>query len=126
MQKSSVIKLAAWLEIIVGAALVLDLDLVSRLLFAAAPQGVGGPLGRVAGIALFALGIGGLRSTEAGLRGNGVLGLFIYNAVGATFFAWVAVATVFRGVLLWPAVILHAGMACALLWGTRPSVARNS
>jgi hypothetical protein len=119
MQKSSVIKLAAWLEIIVGAGLVLDLDLLTRLLFAAEPQGVGGPLGRVAGIALIALGVGGLRSTDVGERGSGVLGLFVYNAVGAIFFAWVAVASVFRGVLLWPAVILHAAMACALLWTSR-------
>ena len=120
MRKGLLIKVASWLEIIVGAALVLALDLLSRLLFAEAPQGVGGLLGRVGGIALFALGAGGLRSTEAGLSGGGVLGLFIYNAATAVFLVWVGVATVYRGVLLWPAVILHAAIACALVWTNRP------
>jgi hypothetical protein len=52
MRKGLLIKVASWLEIIVGAALVLALDLLSRLLFAEAPQGVGGLLGRVGDCAL--------------------------------------------------------------------------
>jgi len=126
MRGSSLVKAAAWLEIIVGAGLVLALDLLSRLLFGAAPQGVGAPLGRVGGIALFALGIAGLRSTEVGLGGSGPLGLLIFNAGAAVFLAYVAVGTVFRGVLLWPAVILHAVIACALLWTGRPAVGHSS
>ena len=50
MRKGLLIRVASWLEIIVGAALVLALDLLSRLLFAEAPQGVGGLLGRVGGL----------------------------------------------------------------------------
>ena len=118
MRQSSFIKAASWLEIIVGAALMLSVSLLSRLLFASAPESVGGPLGRVAVIAIVALGIASLRSTEVGLRGRAALGLLIYNAGVAIFFAWVAVATMFRGVLLWPAVILHtviAGTATALI-----------
>jgi hypothetical protein len=107
---------AAWLEIIVGATLVVALNFASRLLFAAAPEGVGALVGRIAGIALLALGIACLRSTNVGSGGSAALGLFVYNAGGAIFLAWVAVGTAFRGVLLWPGVVLHAVLACALLW----------
>jgi hypothetical protein len=58
MRRSSLVTAAAWLEIIVGAALVLALDLLSRLLFGAAPQGVGVPLGRVGGDCAVRLGRG--------------------------------------------------------------------
>jgi hypothetical protein len=88
---SSLIKAASWLEIIVGAVLIQSVNLLSRLLFAAAPQGVGGPLGRVAGIAIFSLGIASLRSTEAGLRGSAVLDLLIYNAGVAIFYSVFAI-----------------------------------
>ena len=126
MRRKSLVAVAAWLEIIVGATLVADLNLVCELLFAAAPQGVGVPLGRIAGIALFALGVGGLRSTGAGLGGSGTLGLFVYNAGGAIVLAWVAVETALRGVLLWPGVVLHAVIACGLLWTSLSGTRRAS
>jgi len=112
------VKLAAWLEIIVGATLVVALNLASQLLFATAPQGAGGPLGRIAGIALFALGISRLRSADAGPRSGAAQALFIFNAGAAIFLAWVAVETPYRGILLWPAVILHFVIAGALLWAS--------
>jgi hypothetical protein len=115
MLQRNVIKVAAWLEIIVGAGLVLAIDLVSRLLFAGAPEGVGSPLGRVAGVALFALGVGGVRSSDGGVRDGSALGLLVYNAGAAILLTWIAVGTSFRGVLLWPAVILHAVIATGLL-----------
>ena len=126
MQRSSVVKVAALLEIVVGATLVLALDFASRLLFAATPQGAGGPLGHIAGIALLALGIACLRSTEADPHGSTALGLFVFNAGAAIFLGWTAVGTAFRGVLLWPAVILHAVIACALLWASPSRMPRES
>jgi hypothetical protein len=115
VQKNLVVEVAAWLEIIVGATLVVALNFASRLLFAAAPEGAGAPLGRIAGIALFALGIACLRSTKAGFGGSAAWGLLVFNGGAAIFLAWVAVGTAFRGVLLWPAVVLHAALACALV-----------
>lgn len=119
MRKGPVVKLAAWLEIIVGLALLVALDTASHLLFVATPQGAGGPLGRIAGFALLALGIACLPSAESASRINAVLGLLVFNAGAAIFLAWVAVATAFRGILLWPAVVLHAVIACGLLWEFR-------
>jgi hypothetical protein len=126
VRKIPVVKAAAWLEIIVGATLVIALDLASQMLFVAAPQGAGGPLGRIGGIALFALGIACLRSADVGPRGSAALGLLIFNAGAAIFLAWVAIGTAFCGVLLWPAVILHAVIACALLWVFFSGVPRES
>lgn len=126
MRRNSVVEVAAWLEIIVGATLVVALNFASQLLFATAPDGVGAPLGRIGGIALFALGIAGLRSTSTGLSGSAALGLFVFNAGAAIFLAWVAVGTAFRGVLLWPAVVLHAMIACALLWTSLSGTPRES
>lgn len=126
MRRNSVVKVAAWLEIIVGATLVVALNVAYQLLFATAPEGVAAPMGRFAGIALFALGIASLGSTKPGSGGTAALGLLVFNTGAAIFLAWVAVGTAFRGVLLWPAVVLHAVIACALLWTSLSSTPRES
>ena len=115
MPQRSVVITAAWLEIVVGAIFLTVLDVPCMLLFAAKPDGIGMPLGRFAGVALVALGIACLPSTAVGSRRRAVLGLFVFNVGVAILLAWVAVATTLRGVLLWPAVILHAVIAAALL-----------
>ena len=115
MKNRFVVPAAAWLEIVVGATFLTVPDIPRRLLFAATPVGVGLPLARFTGIALVALGIACLSSKATGPIRSAVLGLYFFN-VGATIFCgWMAVATSFRGVLLWPIVILHAVIATALL-----------
>jgi hypothetical protein len=126
VRKNFVIKAAAWLEVIVGVTLIAALDIASRLLFGAVPTGPGAPLGRIAGIALFALGVAGLRSTDAGSYGSAALSLFIFNAGAAIFLALVDMTTATQGVLLIPAVVLHAAMACALLWTFRGGTHREA
>jgi hypothetical protein len=115
MPQKSVVMAAAWLEIVVGAVFLMVPDFPCRLLFAATPEGVGIVLARFAGVGLFALGISCLPSTVTGPRRSAVFGLFIFNLGVAILFAWVGVATAFRGVALWPVVVLHAVIATALL-----------
>ena len=113
---------AAWLEIVVGAILVAVPGIPCAVLFAARPEGVAIPLARFGGIALLALGIGCLPWPGAGSRST-VMGLFAFNAGAAILLAWVGIATTFRGFLLWPATLLHAFIATALLpqlLATRP------
>jgi hypothetical protein len=119
VKNESVVKAAAWLEIVVGATLVAAPDLVSQLLFGGAAAGTAGPLGRFAGVALFALGLGSVRSAGESLFRSAATALFIFNAGTAALLAWVATATMLRGVLLWPAVALHAAIALALSWTLR-------
>jgi hypothetical protein len=115
MTKGFVVTAAAWLEIFVGPTFVVVPALPCRLLFAVTPEGIAVPLGRFAGIALIGLGIACLPSKLAESRRGAVLGLLVFNVVATVFCAWVAVATTFRGFLLWPVVILHAAIAAALL-----------
>jgi hypothetical protein len=117
MLQKSVVTTAAWVEIVAGAAFVTVPNVVCRLLLGAAPEGIGRPLGRFAGIALLALGIACLPSRVAGSRSRAVEGLLAYNIGVTILLSWVGVATMFRGVLLWPAVVLHAVIAIALLAG---------
>jgi hypothetical protein len=109
-----VVTAAAWLEIVVGVLCITVVAIPCRLLFAVEPEGVAMPLGRFAGVALTALGIGCLPSKTGSYR-SAVLGLLAYNSGAAILFASVGFATAFRGPMLWPAAILHAVIAIALL-----------
>jgi hypothetical protein len=115
MRQRVVVGASAWLEIVVGALFLTVPDVVCLILFGAKPEAIGIPLGRFAGIALLALGVACLPSRGAASRRNVVSGLFAFNSGVAILFAWVGVATALHGFLLWPAVILHAAIAGALL-----------
>ena len=115
MTNRAIVVGAAWLEIFVGISLIAVIDIPCRLLFAATAEGVAIPLGRFAGIGLVGLGIACLPPRLSAPPRGGLLGLFAFNVGATIFLAWIAVATTFRGVLLWPAVILHAAIAATLL-----------
>jgi hypothetical protein len=125
MLQKSIVTGAAWLEIAVGVTVIVAPNFLCVLLFATRPEGAGMPIARLAGIALLALGISCLPSVQPAPRRNSVLGLLVYNVGAAILFAWVGVATALHGFLLWPAAILHAGIAAALLpqFLTRSSLA---
>jgi hypothetical protein len=106
---------AACLEIAAGAALLTAPGVACWLLFATKPESVGITLGRFAGVSLIALGLSCLPSKDAGLRRNALFGLLVFNLGVAILFAWVGVVTPLHGVLLWPAVVLHAIIAAALM-----------
>ena len=110
-----IVMAAAWLEIIVGGSFITALNMMCRLLFGVGPDGIGMPLGHLVGVALFALGFASLPSTSAVSSRSVVIGLFVYNFGAATLFAWTAVATTLRGLMLWPGVLLHIVVAVALL-----------
>jgi hypothetical protein len=114
MLQRYVVIAAAWLEIIVGAAFIAVPDLPCVLLFEAKPEGIGVPVARFAGFGLLALGIACLPSTATVSR-RAVVGLCVFNVGVTILFAWVAIATNFHGVLLWPVVVLHAAVATALV-----------
>jgi hypothetical protein len=109
------VKMAAWVEIIVGASFLLVPNAQSQLIFGATPEGIGDIWARFAGIALIGLGVACMPSNLAGTRQGAVRGLIVFNIGATIFFAWVAVATTFRGVVLWPVVILHAVITIALV-----------
>ena len=102
---------AAFGEIATGLALLVSPSLVGELLLGEALTGVAIPTARVAGIALIALGV-------ACWRNSGILGMLTYSAAVAFYLAYVGLVGGFTGVLLWPAVGLHAVFS-AVLWYIR-------
>ena len=115
MVQRYIVKAAAYLEIVVGAIFITVPTIPCALLFGANPDNIGTPLARWVGVSLFALGIACLpRKATEPLRST-VLGLFVFNAGVAILFAWVGAVATVHGFLLWPAVILHAVIAVALL-----------
>jgi len=104
-----VLPTAAAAEVATGLALVIVPTLVGRLLLGEDFIGIAIPAARVAGIALIALGI-------ACWRGPPMLGMFTYSALVTLYLAYLGLAGGFAGILLWPAVALHA-ILTALLAG---------
>jgi hypothetical protein len=97
-----------------GVALMIVPSLVGRLLLGAEFSGVAALVGRVAGIALFALGIAcWLARTDTPSRAARglVAAMLFYNVVVAALLAFAGLGSGLRGLMLWPAVTLHAVMA---------------
>jgi len=113
MDRRFIVTAAAWLEIVVGALFLTVPDVPCSLLLAAKPEALGVLLSRFVGVALVALGIACLPSTNAGSRRSAV-GLLVFNVGVTILFAWVGFTTT-HGFLLWPVVILHATIAGALV-----------
>ena len=93
--------LAAVSEAATGVALLIVPEVVLQLLFGAEMTGVAVTIARVAGIALIGLGI-------ACWPGPPRIGMLTYSVLAALFLAYVGLAGGLTGVLLWPAVVVHA------------------
>jgi hypothetical protein len=109
-----VLVFAAVGEAATGLALVIVPSLVGRLLFGEELAGVAIPVARVAGIALIALGVACLPRSERGWPGMPRVGMLIYSAAVTLYLAYVGFAGGFTGILLWPAVVLHAILTALL------------
>ena len=98
---------AALAEAATGLALLLAPSLVGQVLLGAELTGLAIPVARVAGMALVGLGI-------ACWPGPPIIGMLIYSALVTLYLAYLGIAGGPTGVLLWPAVILHAGLTALL------------
>lgn len=107
-------------EIGTAFAVLVDPGLVVRLLLGADIAGAGIPVARCFGVVLLCLGLacwpGGpdVRSDSPAFRG-----MLLYNALIALFLAYLFVFEHLGGVLLWPAVVLHAVVAAWLVVAQR-------
>jgi hypothetical protein len=110
---------AAVVELGTGVALMVDPMVVVRLLLGAELSGVGVVAGRCFGIALLALGLACL--PRRGLKSDSPAqqGMAIYNALIALYLVGLGTLGSMQGMLLWPAVALHGGVAALLLWKRR-------
>jgi hypothetical protein len=84
-----------------GLALMIVPSLVGRLLLGEELSGIAIPVARVAGIALIGLGV-------ACWPGTPLVGMLTYSAAVTLYLAYLGFAGGLSGILLWPAVALHA------------------
>src|SRR5512135_3064859 len=99
-----VLILAAVSEAATGLALLIAPSLVGRLLLGEELAGIAMPVARVTGIALIALGV-------ASWPGTPMVGMLTYSAAVALYLAYGGLAGGLSGILLWPAVTVHAVLA---------------
>lgn len=103
-----VLDIAAFAEMATGLALLAVPSFVGELLLGEALMGAAIPVARVAGLALIALGV-------ACWRNSGLLGMLVYSAAVTLYLAYLGLAEGIIGVLLWPAIAIHAVLTI-LLW----------
>ena len=103
--------LAAVAEAATGAALLVVPSLVGRLLLGVELTGIAVTVARVAGIALIALEIACGPGTPA-------IGMATYGAAVTIYLAWIGLAGGPTGILLWPAVTLHAILTALIIRGS--------
>jgi hypothetical protein len=100
--------IAAVAEAATGLGLLIVPSLVGQLLLGEQLTGVAIPVARVTGIALIALGI-------ACWPGAPLVGMLTYSALVTLYLAYLGLAGGLAGVLLWPAVVLHAILTALLM-----------
>jgi hypothetical protein len=106
--------LTAIIEAATGLALIAVPAIVVWLLLGAEISGASIPLGRVAGAALLALGVAcwlARDDTQSRTARGLVVAVLMYNLVATAVLAFAGMGLGLHGVLLWPAVVLHAAMA---------------
>jgi hypothetical protein len=104
----NVLTVAAVAEVATGMALLIVPSLVVRLLLGAELTGVAIPVARVLGIALLALGVCCWPGSTA------LCGMLTYGALVTMYLAYLGLVGGFTGILLWPAVVLHAVLTLLL------------
>jgi|MudIll2142460700_1097286.scaffolds.fasta_scaffold93059_2 hypothetical protein len=91
-----------------GVALLIVPSLVGQLLLGEELTGIAIPVAHVAGIALIALGL-------ACWPGPPLVGMLTYSAAVTLYLAYVGFAGGLSGILLWPAVVVHALLTLLLV-----------
>jgi len=112
---SRLLKLTALIEAVTGLGLITVPSVVVRLLLGSpVDTSAAMMLGRVAGAALFALGIAcwlARNDTQSRAARGLVAAMLLYNVAVAALLAFARIGLRLQGMALWPAVVLHAVMA---------------
>jgi hypothetical protein len=105
---------AAAAEAFAGLALLVLPSIVTALLLGAQASGLTDVMSRVAGIALIALACACWPRATHPADSRSCGGLLIYNGLAALLLAYLGVSNRPYGILLWPAVAIHSGLAILL------------
>ena len=105
----------AVVEAITGISLIVVPNLVTELLFGEPLTGAGLALARVAGVALFALGVAAWRGRQDLSRSTSFAAMIAYNIPVAIYLTYLGIGGHLAGVLLWPAAALHLALGLLLV-----------
>jgi hypothetical protein len=111
------ILVCAVLETGTGLALLILPRIVVRVLLGAELVGAGVATSRLCGLALISLGLAcwpEWEATPGRLDRRAVRALLVYNAGATAYLAWLMAPDGYRGLLLVPAIVLHAILAAVL------------
>ena len=109
MEMTKLLGLAAVLEGATGLVLMIYPALVAHVLFGEGVSGAGKALSRVAGIALLALGVACWPGRAAGSASASSIGAMLtYSLLVTIYLVYLGVVGRLAGILLWPAVVVHA------------------
>ena len=111
-QMKILLAVAAACEAALGLALLVYPPIVIRLLLGAEIIGVADVVSRFAGVALMSLGVA---CWPNGPARQALDGMLTYGTLAALYLAYVGVRGQGVGVLLWPAVVVHAILIILLL-----------
>jgi hypothetical protein len=115
-----ILAFAAVVEIGTGLVLMIDPAIVVTLLLGTEVSGAATLLARCFGIALLALGLACWPSRQRAEGGSPAFrAMLTYNVLIALYLAYVGTGGHLGGLLLWPAVGLHAVVALLLVWTGR-------
>ena len=103
--------IAALGEAATGCALLAYPPIVIRLLFGTEVAGMGVVMSRIAGMALIALGVACWPGRAPAVASRAML---LYSALATVYLAALGIGGELAGMLLWPAVIVHAVLTCLL------------
>jgi hypothetical protein len=110
-----ILAFSAVVEVGTGLASIVAPALVIELLLGTSDFGQLLPVARCFGAALLGLGLACWPARQSAANGSpAVRGMLTYNALIALFLAWFGAVERIGGILLWPAVALHAVVALAL------------
>jgi len=122
------LKLTGIIETATGLGLMAVPSVVVRLLLGSPlDTSAAVMLGRVAGAALLALGVAcwlARDDTQSRAARGLVVAMLMYNIVATAVLAFAGIGLGLHGVVLWPAVVLHAAMGvwCIVCLGRSPSM----
>jgi hypothetical protein len=114
-----VLYIAAADPTLTGLFMLANPSLFGQLILGADFSGAALALGRIGGAAMFALGLASWPSNATvGLATAANRALLVYNVLAALYLGYLGGVAKVEGVLLWPAVAVHAALAIllALRW----------
>jgi hypothetical protein len=124
--KNKVLALAAAAEAATGVILLAYPPIVVRLLFGAEIGGAGVIVSRIAGVALIGLGVACWPGNSAVQQ---LYGMLTYSTLAMMYLIRIGVRGEAVGLLLWPAVVVHAIISILLVrvrWKERKTTAQKT